>query len=165
MGEDRGRKETRVAIKEEEGHTHQIYIQNRCGFPPPTLLRAQGSKPRPPSYIPRAPALHQDPAVKWWWWGGGGQALSFFSDPGVVSPSPGPSPLGTQESHLPVPAPSTIQAPTFECIWRRKITDRVGGEDGGGGRLSPNTQPFRKYSPKLGKKPWVSVPLRTKGKC
>lgn len=36
MGEENGRREIGVAGKEEEGHTHQIYIQNWCGDTPHT---------------------------------------------------------------------------------------------------------------------------------
>lgn len=63
MGEENGRREIRVARKEEEGHTHQIYIQNWCGDRPPHTLFWE---PRPSSsYIPRGPAIfYQNLAVQ-----------------------------------------------------------------------------------------------------
>lgn len=59
MGRRKEGRKVGVAIKEEEGHTHQIYIQNWCGDPPPPLSALPGVQtPRPFSiYMPRAPAL------------------------------------------------------------------------------------------------------------
>lgn len=89
-------REIGVAIKEGEGHMHQIYIQNWCGDPPPISLGTQVSKPpdhkEKKQTNPQTLVLHTQSSCPPSRSSSAGrpQAPSSLRDPGVVSPAPPP---------------------------------------------------------------------------
>lgn len=126
-GKRRG-KGNQGAAKEKRG-SHASYIHSDLAWGPLPLLW----EPSRPSPRPQAlPLRHTQSSCPPPWGPSGSGGLPPTSLLFIRGPQPPALGGGAQAPRLRAPDPSATQAPTFECIWRRKMAAGVGGAGGGG---------------------------------